>query len=92
MNEGGIGSKSGGEAFVTVMQAADLRDSEHSHPAWHDRAGVWGNPCRVKDVCGALVVVDVRGQKTAQMVLVDVILTLAANRTDHAHDVRVVPG
>src|ERR1700730_16253115 len=44
---------------------------------------------------GTLVVVDVRGEDAAQMALVedhDVIQTLAANRTDHALDVRVLPG
>jgi hypothetical protein len=41
MNEQEYGSKSGGETFVTVMEAADLRDGDHfSNPAWHDRAGV----------------------------------------------------
>jgi hypothetical protein len=44
---------------------------------------------------GALVIVDVRGEDAAQMALVeghDVIQTLAANRTDHALDVYVLPG
>src|SRR5712691_1338546 len=43
---------------------------------------------------GALVIVDIRGQDAAQVALVedhDVIETLAANRTDHALDVRVLP-
>src|SRR5216684_6994456 len=39
---------------------------------------------------GALVIVDIRGQDAAQMAL-DVIETLAANRTNHALDVGVVP-
>src|SRR6202030_1394488 len=44
---------------------------------------------------GTLVIVDVRGEDAAQMALVedhDVIQTLAANRADHALDVRVLPG
>src|SRR6266849_487104 len=39
---------------------------------------------------GAVVIVDIRGQDAAQMAL-DVIETLAANRTNHALDVRVLP-
>ena len=42
----------------------------------------------------ALVVVDIRRQDATQMALAedhDVIQTLAANRTDHALDVSVVP-
>ena len=44
---------------------------------------------------GALVIVDVPGQDAAQMALVedhDVIQTLAANRTNHALDVSILPG
>jgi len=43
---------------------------------------------------GALVVIDIRGQDSAQMALVedhDEIDTLAANRTDHPLDVRILP-
>src|SRR5713101_9779729 len=43
---------------------------------------------------GALVIVDIRGQDATQVALVedhDVIETLAANRTDHTLDARVLP-
>ena len=42
----------------------------------------------------AVIVVEVRGHEAAQMALIkdhDVIQTLAANRTDHALDVCVLP-
>ena len=38
----GIWYKSGGEPFVAVMQASDLRDGDDSSdPGWLDRAQVW---------------------------------------------------
>jgi hypothetical protein len=37
-----IGDESGGETFVAVMQAIDLREgNDASDPVWHDRARVW---------------------------------------------------
>ena len=78
-----------------MMQAADLWDGDHlSDPAWHDRPGVGAVLVERKMRAGALVVVDIRGQEAAEMALVEdhnVIQTLAANRTDHALDVSVLP-
>ena len=78
------------------MQAADSRDGDYlSDPAWHDRAGVGTILVERKMRAGALVVVDIRRQDATQMALVedhDVLQTLAANRTDHALDVSVLPG
>ena len=78
------------------MQATDLWDGDDlSDPAWHDRARVGAILVERKMSASALVVVDVRGEDAAQMALVedhDVIQTLAANRTDHALDVSVLPG
>jgi hypothetical protein len=48
----------------------------------------------VKEGAASVVVIDVRGEDAAQMALIkdhDVIQTLAANRTDHALDVCVLP-
>ena len=79
-----------------MMQAADFRDGDHlSDPAWHDPAGVGAILVERKMCAGTLVVVDVGGQDATQMALVEdheVIQTLAANRTDHALDVSVLPG
>jgi hypothetical protein len=78
------------------MQAADFRDSDHlSDPAWHNRAGVGAILVERKMRAGSLVIVDVGGQHTTQMALVEnhhVIQALAANRTDHALNVSVLPG
>jgi len=78
------------------MQAADLRDGDHlSDLPLHDRAGLGAILIKRQMRAGALVVVDVRGQDAAQMAFVedhDVIETLAADRTDHALDVGVLPG
>ena len=79
-----------------MMLAGDLRDSDHlSDLARCDRARFRTIFVERKMGSGALVVVYVRGQDAAQMTLVqdhDVIQTLAANRTKHALDVRVLPG
>jgi hypothetical protein len=78
------------------MQAANLGDGDHlSDPGWHYRAGVGAILVERQMRAGALVVFDVRGQDATQMALVedyDVIQTLAADRTDHALDVSVLPG
>ena len=77
------------------MQAADFRDGDHfSDLAWHDRAGVRAILVERKMRAASLVIVDVGGQGAAQMALTedhDVIQALAANRTDHALDVSVLP-
>ena len=79
-----------------MMQATDLSDGDHlSDPAWHDPARVRTILVERKMSAGALVVVDVRGQDSAQMALVedhDMIQTLATYRTNHALDVGVLPG
>src|SRR5712692_10540155 len=79
-----------------MMQAADFSDSHHlSAPAWHDGAGVRTILVEREMSAGALVVVEVRGQDATQMALVEdheVFQTLAANRTDHALDVSILPG
>ena len=86
----------GGETFVPVVQAADFRDGDDSsRPAMLNRAGVGAILAKREMRAGALVIVDVRGQDAAQMAFVedhDVIQTLATYRTDHALDVRVLPG
>jgi hypothetical protein len=54
------GCESGGEAFVAMMQAADLRDRDDlPDPAGHDRA--WAGAILVERKMGArsMVVVDV---------------------------------
>jgi hypothetical protein len=67
----GITDESGGETFVAMMQAADLRDGDHlSDPAWHDRARVRAILVERKMRAGALVVVDVLRHDAAQVVLV----------------------
>ena len=54
-----------------MMQASDLRDRDHlSDPAWHDRAQVRTIFVKREMRAGALVIVDIRGQDTAQMALV----------------------
>jgi len=79
-----------------MMQAADLRDGDYlPNPARRDRARVRTILVEREMSATALVVGDVRGQDAAQMTLVenqDVIQTLAANRTDYALNVRVLPG
>ena len=87
--------ESGGETFVAMMQAADFWEGDDSsYSAMLNRAGVRAILIERKMRAGALVVVGVRGQDAAQMALVEdhgVIETLAANRTNHALDVRVLP-
>src|SRR6266481_3975931 len=77
------------------MQATDFWDGDNSSDAaMLNRAGVGAILVERKMSASELVVVDIRGQDAAQMALVedhDVIQTLAANRTDHALDVRVLP-
>src|SRR6266849_1054063 len=88
--------ESGGETFVAMMQAADFRDSDHlSDLAWHNRAGVGAILAERKMRASSLVIVDVGGQRAAQMALTedhDMIQALAANRTYDALDVGVLPG
>src|SRR5258708_38566997 len=79
-----------------MMQAADLRDGEDSSdPAWLDRArgGAILVECKMRP--RSVVVFDVGGKDTTQMALVedhDVVEAFATDRTDHALDVRVLPG
>ena len=77
------------------MQATDLGDGDHlSDLAWHDRTGVGAILVERQMRSSALVIVDLGGQDAAQMTLVEddyVIQTLAADRTDHALDVIVLP-
>ena len=78
-----------------MMQGADLRERDgSSYPAWLDRARVRTILVKRKMRAGALVIVDVRVENSAQMALIedqDVIQALAANRTDRALDVSVLP-
>jgi len=75
--------ESGGEAFVAVMQAADLRNFEPlSNPAWHDRAWFGAILVEPQMRAVALVAVDVRGQDAPQAAPVEdhyVVQTIAAN-------------
>ena len=77
------------------MQATDLWDGDDlSESVWHDRARVRAILVERKMSARSMVVVDVRREDAAQMALVedhDVIQTLAANRTDDALDVCVLP-
>ena len=79
-----------------MMHASGLRDGDHlSDPTWHDRARVRAILVERRMRGGALVVVDTRGQDATQMPPVedhDVIETLAANRTNHALDMRSAMG
>ena len=79
-----------------MMQAADLRNGDHlSDPGWHDRARVRTILVERKMRPGSMIVIDIRGQDAAQMALVedqDVIQTFAANRTDYALYISVLPG
>ncbi len=89
-------SRSGGEAFVALMKPADLRNRDHLAAV----RGLDGASIRAIFVerqmgARAVIVIDVRGQDPAQMAPVKdhyVIQTLTANRTNHALDVRVLPG
>ncbi len=78
-----------------MMQAADFRDGDHlSDLVWHNRAGVGAILVERKMRASSLVIVDVGGQDAAQMALVEdrhVIQAFAANRTDLALDVTVLP-
>jgi hypothetical protein len=58
----GIGYNSGCEAFVAMMQAANLRNGDHvSDQGWHDRARVRTILVERKMSAGMLVIVDIRG-------------------------------
>jgi len=64
--------QSGGEAFVAMMQPADLRDGDDSSdPRWLDRT--WVRAILVERKVGArsTVVLDVRRQEAAQMPFVE---------------------
>jgi hypothetical protein len=53
---------SGGETFVTVMQATDLRDGDDSSDrGWHDQARVRAVLLERKMGTGPLVIVAIRG-------------------------------
>ena len=79
-----------------MMQPADLRNGDHlSDLGWHDRARVRTILVERNMRPGSMVVIDIRGQHAAQMALVDdhdVIQTFAANRTDDALYISVLPG
>ena len=88
--------ESGGETFVAMMQATDLRHGDDSSgPGWLDRARDRAIFIEGKMRAGSMVVVDVRRQDAAQMALVEdhnVIQVLTANRADHALGIWVLPG
>src|SRR5271168_4251018 len=68
----GIRNESGGEAFVAMMQAADLSNGDYlSDPGWHDRARVRTILVERKMSPSSMVVIDIRGQDAAQMALVE---------------------
>src|SRR5216684_6301245 len=74
-----------------MMQATDFWNGDDSSDvAMLNRPRVGAILVERKMRAGALVIVDIRGQDAAQMAL-DVIETLAANRNNHALDVRVLP-
>ena len=78
-----------------MMQAIDLwNGDDSSDPARHDGARVGAIFVERKMRAAAVIVIEVRGHEAAQMALIKdhyVIQTLAANRTDHALDVCVLP-
>jgi len=54
------------------MQAADLGNGDDSSdPGWHDRAGLGAILVERKMSAGALVIVEVRGEDSAQMALIE---------------------
>ena len=79
-----------------MMQATDFRDGDDSSDAaMLNRAGVGAILVERKMRPGSMIVIDIRGQDAAQMALVedqDVIQTFAANRTDYALYISVLPG
>jgi hypothetical protein len=84
------GSRSSDAVPPTFCDGDNLADV-----AWRDWAWVGAIVVERKMSAGALIIVDVSGEDPAHMALVedhDVIQTLAANRTDHALDVCVLPG
>src|SRR5271166_3649324 len=88
--------ESGGQAFVAMMQATDLRYGDDSaEPGWLDRARDGAIFIEGKMGACSMVVVDVQRQDAAQMALVEdhnVIQVLTANRADHALGIWVLPG
>ncbi len=79
-----------------MMQATDLWDGDGSSDSGRlDWARVRTILVERKMRAGALLIVDVRGEDSAQMALIEdhnVIETFAPERTDHPLDVRVLPG
>ena len=89
-------SRSGGEAFVALMKATDLRNRDHL-AAVRRLGGAGIRAVFVERQMGprAVIVIDVPVQDPAQMAFVDhdhMVKALAANRADDALDVRVLPG
>jgi hypothetical protein len=86
---------SGGEAFVTMVKPADLRNRDHLAAIWRlDGASI--RAVFVERQMGArvVIVIGVRDQDPTQVPLVDhnyMVKTLAANRADDALDIRVLP-
>ena len=89
------GCESGGEPFVAVMQAADLRESDHlSDPAWH--AGAWVGAILGERKMGAcsMAILEVGRQDPAQMAFVEdhnVIQMLTTDRAYDPLDIGVLP-
>ncbi len=84
-------SRLGGEAFVTLVKPADLRNRDHLAAVWRlDGASIRAVFVEREMGPRAVIVIDVRDQDAAQMALVNheyVIQALAANRADDPLDV-----
>ena len=78
-----------------MVEATDLRDGDHfAAPRRLDRARVGAILVERKMRPSAVVVIEIRLQDATQMAPVEddgVVETLAADRTDHPFDVRVLP-
>ena len=79
-----------------MVKPADLRNRDHLAAVWRvDGASIRAVLAERKMGARAVIVIDVREQDPAQVPLVNhdhMVKTLAANRTNHALDVRVLPG
>ncbi len=87
---------SGGKAFVAVVQAADLGESDDLAATGRlDRTPVRAILGERKMCPGPMIVVDVGGENSTQVSHVeddDVIETFAADRADKALDIGGLPG
>jgi hypothetical protein len=93
---GGSPSFSGGASFVSVMETADLWNRYDSSELWRLDCPRFRRVLTQREVCSGFVIVrHKRPHMPMQRGFVEdnqVIQTLAPNRSDHALDVRALPG